>query len=190
MGAGHGTPKSDRKGWPRQSLCGAQFPAQNMRLGTSTPQCLPALSDAPLCLQHWRLLLPQLPLHPMQVTVSRRFLASLVACRPSLCTGERWQRQLSLTDHCDQFDTRFWCVSSGYLEVNATTGKNLFYWFAESRGNPAKDPLVVWFQGVSPSLHLHCGVVSLLSRSWLHRWPWLQLHEWFHDGERSVDPSG
>ena len=36
---------------------------------------------------------------------------------------------------------------SGYLTVNETTGKNIFYWFAESQGNPAKDPLIVWYQG-------------------------------------------
>ncbi|MDR3737805.1 MAG: hypothetical protein P4L40_02185 [Terracidiphilus sp.] len=36
---------------------------------------------------------------------------------------------------------------SGYLTVNATTGKNIFYWFAESQGNPATDPLIVWYQG-------------------------------------------
>ena len=99
------------KGWPRQSLCGAQFPAQNVRLGTYTPQCLPALFDAPLFSQHWRLLLPQLPLHPMQVIVSRHFLASLVACRPSLCTGERWQRQPS---HPNTL-TRVFCVCSQWL---------------------------------------------------------------------------
>ncbi|KAL5484491.1 hypothetical protein EMCRGX_G021002 [Ephydatia muelleri] len=35
----------------------------------------------------------------------------------------------------------------GYIEVNQTYGVNLFYWFFESRGNPATDPLVVWLTG-------------------------------------------
>ncbi|CAI8028703.1 Serine carboxypeptidase S10 family member 1 [Geodia barretti] len=35
----------------------------------------------------------------------------------------------------------------GYIEVNKTHGVNLFYWFFESRSNPASDPLVVWLTG-------------------------------------------
>jgi len=34
---------------------------------------------------------------------------------------------------------------SGYL--NATNGRFLHYWFVESQGNPAKDPLLVWMNG-------------------------------------------
>lgn len=35
----------------------------------------------------------------------------------------------------------------GYIEVNRTHGVNLFYWFFESRSDPANDPLVVWIAG-------------------------------------------
>lgn len=31
--------------------------------------------------------------------------------------------------------------------MNATHGVNLFYWFIESRNDPASDPLVVWLTG-------------------------------------------
>lgn len=34
-----------------------------------------------------------------------------------------------------------------YIQVNKTYGVNLFYWFFESRNNPATDPLVVWLTG-------------------------------------------
>ena len=36
---------------------------------------------------------------------------------------------------------------TGYITVNETQGKNIFYWFIESQNNPSTDPLVVWFQG-------------------------------------------
>jgi serine carboxypeptidase-like clade 2 len=32
---------------------------------------------------------------------------------------------------------------AGYLTVNQTNGRALFYWFVESQGNPSTDPLVV-----------------------------------------------
>ena len=34
-----------------------------------------------------------------------------------------------------------------YMQVNKTHGVNLFYWFFESRHDPATDPLVVWLTG-------------------------------------------
>ena len=42
-----------------------------------------------------------------------------------------------------------WCVCHVVcsLQVNTTFGVNLFYWFFESRGDPSKDPLVVWLTG-------------------------------------------
>jgi len=36
---------------------------------------------------------------------------------------------------------------SGYITVNQTNGRNLFYWFVESENDPSSDPLVVWLQG-------------------------------------------
>jgi carboxypeptidase C (cathepsin A) len=36
---------------------------------------------------------------------------------------------------------------TGYIPVNPTTGKNYFYWFFESQGNPATDPVVLWTNG-------------------------------------------
>lgn len=36
---------------------------------------------------------------------------------------------------------------SGYITVDAAHGRNLFYWFQESQGNPATDPLVLWLNG-------------------------------------------
>ncbi|XP_062515743.1 uncharacterized protein LOC134191176 isoform X2 [Corticium candelabrum] len=35
----------------------------------------------------------------------------------------------------------------GYITVNETHGGNLFYWLIGSRGDPQKDPLVVWLSG-------------------------------------------
>jgi len=36
---------------------------------------------------------------------------------------------------------------AGYINVNETTGRNLFYWFTESRNDPATDPVVLWLNG-------------------------------------------
>jgi len=36
---------------------------------------------------------------------------------------------------------------SGYIVVNVSHGRNLFYWFVESQNNPATDPLVLWLNG-------------------------------------------
>ncbi|TPX32757.1 hypothetical protein SmJEL517_g04259 [Synchytrium microbalum] len=35
----------------------------------------------------------------------------------------------------------------GYLDVDESGGKHLFFWFFESRSNPKKDPLVLWLNG-------------------------------------------
>jgi carboxypeptidase C (cathepsin A) len=51
----------------------------------------------------------------------------------SLCTGFVWPD--NVTQH------------TGYITVNETHGGNLFYWLFESRGDPQKDPLVVWLTG-------------------------------------------
>jgi len=36
---------------------------------------------------------------------------------------------------------------SGYVPVDSNNNKHLFYWFIESQGNPATDPLVLWLNG-------------------------------------------
>lgn len=36
---------------------------------------------------------------------------------------------------------------SGYLTVDETANRNLFYWFVESRGDPSTDPLILWQNG-------------------------------------------
>ena len=36
---------------------------------------------------------------------------------------------------------------SGYIVLNKTTNKSLFYWFQESQNNPAKDPVALWTNG-------------------------------------------
>ncbi|KAG0487626.1 hypothetical protein HPP92_009721 [Vanilla planifolia] len=36
---------------------------------------------------------------------------------------------------------------AGYVTVDESHGRHLFYYFVESEGNPAKDPLVLWLNG-------------------------------------------
>ena len=36
---------------------------------------------------------------------------------------------------------------SGYINVNVSHGRNLFYWLVESAGNPSTDPLILWTNG-------------------------------------------
>ena len=36
---------------------------------------------------------------------------------------------------------------SGFIEVDSTLGKSLFFWFVESQGNPSTDPLLLWLNG-------------------------------------------
>lgn len=36
---------------------------------------------------------------------------------------------------------------SGYVNVNVSHGRNLFYWFVESSVNPDTSPLVLWTNG-------------------------------------------
>jgi len=35
----------------------------------------------------------------------------------------------------------------GYITIDETTGKNLYYYFVVSEGNPIKDPVVLWLNG-------------------------------------------
>uniref|UniRef100_A0A0K6SB77 Uncharacterized protein n=1 Tax=Chromera velia CCMP2878 TaxID=1169474 RepID=A0A0K6SB77_9ALVE len=36
---------------------------------------------------------------------------------------------------------------SGYITVDETTSRKLFYWYTESENDPSSDPLVLWFTG-------------------------------------------
>jgi len=36
---------------------------------------------------------------------------------------------------------------TGYITVDQSLGKNIFYWLVESQNKPATDPLIIWFQG-------------------------------------------
>lgn len=36
---------------------------------------------------------------------------------------------------------------SGYLTVDSTKGRNLFYWYTEAETNPSTAPLILWLNG-------------------------------------------
>ena len=36
---------------------------------------------------------------------------------------------------------------AGFINVNATQNRNLFYWFFEARAEPMEKPVVLWLQG-------------------------------------------
>jgi hypothetical protein len=77
---------------------------------------------------------------------------------------------------------------SGYINVNASHGRNLFYWLVESANSPSTDPLVLWTNGeykTTPSIRifptlLKTSPTNSLSPSpppihFTLRRPWLQL---------------
>lgn len=39
------------------------------------------------------------------------------------------------------------CCAIRYVSVNDTNGRELFYYFVESEGSPATDPVVLWLNG-------------------------------------------
>ena len=36
---------------------------------------------------------------------------------------------------------------AGYVNVDKTNNRNLYYWFVESQGNAATDPVILWLNG-------------------------------------------
>ena len=52
---------------------------------------------------------------------------------------------------------------SGYITVDPAHGRALFYWFVESAGDPANDPILVWMQG-GPGCSSLIGYVVLGDR--------------------------
>ena len=36
---------------------------------------------------------------------------------------------------------------AGYIVLNETTNKSLFYWFQESQNDPSNDPIALWTNG-------------------------------------------
>jgi serine carboxypeptidase-like clade 1 len=36
---------------------------------------------------------------------------------------------------------------AGYINVDKTNNRNLYYWFVESQGSPATDPVILWLNG-------------------------------------------
>ena len=59
--------------------------------------------------------------------------------------------------------TTGWCDPdvksySGYLDVG--DGKDLFFYFFESRSNPKEDPVLMWINGVSAFLYHRCRLIA------------------------------
>jgi len=69
---------------------------------------------------------------------------------------------------------------SGYVNVNETNGRYLFYWFAESQSNPSTDPVVLWLNGnvtLQPQNNAFFADLTnlmFLSKKTKNRWSWLQ----------------
>jgi len=57
------------------------------------------------------------------------------------------QRPQDLITSLPLYDGPLGMQYSGYININATTGKSLHYWFIQSFNQPATDPLVLWLNG-------------------------------------------
>merc|ERR1712137_1325031 len=108
--------------------------------------------------------------------------AILFVC--SLATTPRSQAKLNPSNIPGLTFTPSFDQYAGYITLG-NTSKNIFYWFFESEGNPATDPVVLWLQGgpgcsdmggglflengpYYPSANYNTGEVSLISNpySW------------------------
>uniref|UniRef100_A0AC34RS62 Carboxypeptidase n=1 Tax=Panagrolaimus sp. JU765 TaxID=591449 RepID=A0AC34RS62_9BILA len=69
---------------------------------------------------------------------------------------------------------------SGYLKT--TNGKSLFYWFVESQKNPAKDPLIFWFNG-GPGCSSTAEENYLAMKQFFKKHPKFRNHSTFIIGE-------
>lgn len=49
---------------------------------------------------------------------------------------------------------------AGYVTVNETHGRALFYWFFEATHNPSKKPLLLWLNG-GKLIHIHSFFVYI-----------------------------
>jgi hypothetical protein len=57
-----------------------------------------------------------------------------------------WFSSPSLPSHCACRSGTFG-MYAGYINVGKTNNRNLYYWFVESQGNPATDPVILWLNG-------------------------------------------
>ncbi len=66
---------------------------------------------------------------------------------------------------------------AGYINVDKTNNRNLYYWFVESQGNPATDPVILWLNGGGYYLVAFVGFETAPSRpSHRGRAPYHQAH--------------
>jgi hypothetical protein len=54
---------------------------------------------------------------------------------------------------------------AGYVTVNETHGRALFYWFFEATASPDKKPLVLWLNGGTYARFASSPILSLLCRA-------------------------
>eukprot|EP00029_Vermamoeba_vermiformis_P002800 TRINITY_DN13162_c0_g1_i1.p1 TRINITY_DN13162_c0_g1~~TRINITY_DN13162_c0_g1_i1.p1 ORF type:complete len:468 (-),score=109.39 TRINITY_DN13162_c0_g1_i1:96-1469(-) len=77
----------------------------------------------------------------LYITIIATLCAFFVAC--VVCADAEADRIKALPYLNAQLGRQF----SGYLTVNATTGKALHYWFVESKRHASNDPVVLWLNG-------------------------------------------
>ncbi|KAF0895477.1 hypothetical protein E2562_013576 [Oryza meyeriana var. granulata] len=73
------------------------------------------------------------------------------------------------------------CLETGYVTVDEDNGAELFYYFVESEGNPASDPVLLWINGghrcsVLSALFFEIGPVQFVREPYDGGLPRLQYH--------------